>query len=96
MPSGVEVKRALDEVIADGGNVERVIAGRDGGDAKVAGGIRGGAEGGAGKLDDDVGEGFAAAGVDYDAAGLCCSWGWLLGGQDERSQEQERQGYHCG
>ena len=36
----------------------------------MAGGIGGGAQGGADQLDDDVGEGFAAAGIDDGAADL--------------------------
>ena len=57
-------------MVADGGDVEDVIAGGDAGDAEAARGIGGGAVGAADQLDHDIGERFAAAGVHHRSRAL--------------------------
>ena len=66
--AGIQVERLLDQAVADGGDVEHVVARRDGRNAEMAGGVGGGAIGAAHQLNVDVGERLPAAGVHHRAA----------------------------
>ena len=90
--AGVQVKGLLEKVVADGGDVEHVVAWRHTGDAKAAGGIRGGAIGGAHELHHYVRERFAAARVHDGAA----HFGDRLGAQYGSSQQQQSDLFHWG
>jgi hypothetical protein len=65
---GGQVEGLVGQVVADGGNVQEIIAGRDIGNLEGAFGIGHGAVGATGKLHLNVGESFTAAGIDDGAA----------------------------
>jgi hypothetical protein len=64
----IQVERLLDEAVADGGDVERVIAGGHRRNAEMAGAVGGGAIGAAHQLNGDARKRLPAAGVYHRAA----------------------------
>ena len=88
--SRVQVDGFLQQVVADGENAQHVIARRDAGDAKSAGGIGSGAVGASHQLHDHAGERLAATRVHDGAAHL----GGRLGVQGGSRQQQEEDPLH--
>ena len=68
--AGVQMEGALHQVVAHRGDVEHVIARRDGCDVEMAGIVGGDPIRATDELDHHVGEGFAAVGVHHRAADL--------------------------